>query len=182
MRVITGTARGKLLKTLPGEALRPTASRVKEGIFSAIQFDIEGRRVLDLFAGSGQLGIEALSRGAEHAVFTDESADAVKTVLDNLKNAELSEKASVSRTDFASYLTMCREEFDIVFIDPPYHKGYYEKALELAEKRMSDYGMMICEYPTDIKVPETVGCFAVYRSYRYGKVAVSVYKKVKTDE
>ena len=135
MRVITGKARGTLLKTLPGEELRPTAARVKEGLFSAIQFDIEGRRVLDLFAGSGQLGIEALSRGAEHAVFIDESADAVNCINANLRNTGLQASAEVRRGDYASYLFATQEVFDIVFIDPPYRNGLYDNAMELAAKK-----------------------------------------------
>ena len=177
MRVITGKARGKVLKTLPGEELRPTAARVKEGLFSAIQFDIEGRRVLDLFAGSGQLGIEALSRGAEHAVFIDESADAVNCINANLRNTGLQASAEVRRGDYASYLFATQEVFDIVFIDPPYRNGLYDNAMELAAKKLSDHGMMICEYPSDVAIPETVGDFKVSRSYRYGKVNVSILRK-----
>lgn len=177
MRVITGIARGKNILTLSGDALRPTASRVKEGLFSAIQFDIEGRRVLDLFAGSGQLGIEALSRGAERAVFIDESAEAISVIQKNLLTTGLGKSASVARSDYKSYLTMCKDKFDIVFIDPPYHKGFYNDALTLATRVMSDYGMIICEYPAEVTVPETVGEFVTYKKYRYGRVNVSIYKK-----
>lgn len=183
MRVITGTARGKNLVTLPGEDLRPTGARVKEGLFSAIQFDIEGRKVLDLFAGCGQLGIEALSRGAEKAVFVDESAAAVGIINENLKNCGLDQKATVIKNDFSSYLAFCKETFDIVFIDPPYRKGLYEKALVGAVSRTADHGMIVCEYPFDVTPPQEVGGFSVWRSYKYGKVFVSIYKKaVNSDE
>ena len=183
MRVITGIARGKKLNTLPGVDLRPTGARVKEGLFSAIQFDIEGRKVCDLFAGCGQLGIEALSRGALSAVFVDESAASINVVKENLKNCGLEKSATVVKNDFASYLSFCKETFDIVFIDPPYKKGLYEKALTLAEKKTSDFGMIICEYPFDVALPEAVGDFSVWRKYKYGKVFVSVYKKaVNADE
>lgn len=183
MRVITGTARGKKLNTLPGVDLRPTGARVKEGLFSAIQFDIEGRRVLDLFAGCGQLGIEALSRGAASAVFVDESAAAVNVIKENLKNCGLEKNSAVVKNDYSSYLSFCKETFDIVFIDPPYRKGLYEKALSLTEKKMSDFGMIICEYPSDVTLPESVGNFSVSRKYKYGKVLISIYKKaVSADE
>ena len=183
MRVITGTARGKKLNTLPGVDLRPTGARVKEGLFSAIQFDIEGRRILDLFAGCGQLGIEALSRGAQSAVFVDESANAIAVIKENLKNCGLEKNASVQKNDFSSYLSFCKETFDIVFIDPPYRMGLYEKALSLAEKKMSDHGMIICEYPSDVDIPEAVGDFSQWRRYKYGKVFVSIFKKaVSADE
>lgn len=183
MRVITGIAKGRKLNTLQGDDLRPTASRVKEGIFSAIQFDIEGRRVLDLFAGCGALGIEALSRGASRAVFCDASQEATKLVLSNLKSTGLEKLGSVIRTDYSSYLATCRDEFDIIFLDPPYHKGYYENALTLCDKVLSSYGMIICEYPTEVSVPQEIGGISAFKKYRYGNVCVTIFKKtVKTDE
>ena len=105
MRVITGSARGAKLKTLEGLATRPTSDRVKEAIFNIIQFDIEGRRVLDLFGGSGQLAIEALSRGADYAVLVDQSAEAVKVIKDNLKKVKFDQKASVFQMDYLRYLS-----------------------------------------------------------------------------
>lgn len=183
MRVVTGIARGKNLITLPGDDLRPTGARVKEGLFSAIQFDVEGRRVCDLFAGCGQLGIEALSRGAERAVFVDESAAAVNVIKDNLKNCGLEKNATVIKNDFASYLSFCKETFDIIFIDPPYRKGLYERAITLAEQHLSGHGMIICEYPTDIAMSENPKGLQLFRSYKYGKVMVSIYKRaVSADE
>lgn len=183
MRVITGLARGKNLVTLPGDDTRPTASRVKEGLFSAIQFDLEGRRVLDLFAGSGQLGIEALSRGAEHAVFIDSSAEANAVIIQNLKATGLFAKASVSRTDYASFLRMTRDTFDIAFVDPPYYAGFYEEALSGVVSHMSDYGLIVCEHPEDVALPAERDGFAVYREYSYGKIRITIYKKSgKTDE
>ena len=111
MRVITGSARGAKLKTLEGLATRPTSDRVKEAIFNIIQFDIEGRRVLDLFGGSGQLAIEALSRGAEYAVLVDQSAEAVKIIKDNLKKTKFDQKASVFQMDYLRYLSTAREKY-----------------------------------------------------------------------
>lgn len=181
MRVITGTARGKKLNTPAGEDTRPTASRVKEGLFSAIQFDIEGRRVLDLFAGSGQLGIEALSRGAERAVFTDSSADAVEVIIGNLKNTGLFQKASVARTDSVAFLQGCRDEFDIIFLDPPYRAGIYGQVLPLCAKRLGIGGMIICEYPTDIEAPQAPDGTDEYRSYRYGNTRVTIFKRTGED-
>ena len=120
MRVITGTARGRVLRTLEGEDVRPTTDRVKEAVFSIIQFEIEGRRVLDLFAGSGQLGIEALSRGADSATFVDMSKDSLATVKYNLEHTKLGDRAKVIQTDALSFLKLTKDRFDIVFIDPPY--------------------------------------------------------------
>ena len=137
MRVITGSARGAKLKTLEGLATRPTSDRVKEAIFNIIQFDIEGRRVLDLFGGSGQLAIEALSRGADYAVLVDQSAEAVKVIKDNLKKVKFDQKASVFQMDYLRYLSTSREKFDIIFLDPP----YAEKSLENALQKISEIDM-----------------------------------------
>ena len=122
MRVITGTARGRVLKELEGLETRPTTGKVKESLFSIIQFDIEGRRVLDLFAGTGQLGIEALSRGAAECVFIDRRADAVRLIQENLSMCRLAERARVRQGDALPYLRS-GERFDIVFLDPPYGSG-----------------------------------------------------------
>ena len=117
MRVITGTARGRVLRTLEGEDVRPTTDRVKEAVFSIIQFEIEGRRVLDLFAGSGQLGIEALSRGAASATFVDMSKDSLSAVKYNLEHTKLGDNAKVVQTDALSFLKLTKDKFDIVFLD-----------------------------------------------------------------
>ena len=126
MRVITGSARGRRLLELAGGETRPTADRVKEGVFNIIQFDIEGRRVLDLFAGTGQLGVEALSRGAAEAVFVEQRRDAARLVTENLKLTGLADRARVVNGDALSYLAGAGERFDIVFIDPPYADRLWE--------------------------------------------------------
>ncbi|MCD7828002.1 MAG: 16S rRNA (guanine(966)-N(2))-methyltransferase RsmD [Clostridiales bacterium] len=177
MRVITGSAKGRRLKTLEGEDIRPTADKVKGAIFSSIQFDIEGRKVLDLFAGSGQLGIEALSRGAERAVFVDLSRDAVKVVNENLTHCLLSEKAYVFNGDGISYLKTAREKFDIVFLDPPYKKKLVTKALPLAAASVNEGGIIVCETGLDEELPETVGDFTAVKQKRYSKTMLTVYRQ-----
>ncbi len=178
MRVITGSARGMKLETLEGSDVRPTTEKVKEAIFSAIQFDIEGRRVLDLFAGSGQLGIEALSRGAEKAVFTDINPLAVEIIKRNVKKAGFEKQAVVSKSDYSQLLQFTKETFDIAFIDPPYAKGVLADAVLKVAPIMSDYGIIVCEHAQDVSVPETAGEFEIYRQYKYGKlVNVTIYKK-----
>ena len=117
MRVITGSARGRRLKELEGMETRPTTDRVKEGLFNVLQFDIEGRRVLDLFAGTGQLGIECLSRGAASAVFVDKRPDAVKLIRENLKLCDLTDRARVVAGDSMEFLKSVREKFDLVLLD-----------------------------------------------------------------
>ncbi len=177
MRVITGSAKGKRLVTPEGRDVRPTPERVKEGLFSALQFDIEGRRVLDLFAGSGQLGIEALSRGADSAVLVDSSAVSVKTAKRNIEACGFEDRARVIQSDYASFCAMCNDTFDIVFLDPPYNEGLLMPAVKAVLPLVSDYGFVVCEHPPEVKVEESVGGFCVWRSYRYGKVLITIYRK-----
>ena len=128
MRVITGKARGRKLKTPENYDIRPTSDQVKESIFNIIQFDIEGRRVLDLFAGTGQLGIVCLSRGAAEVVFIDQSREAVRIIRDNLKSCAL--EGAVLQMDAVSFLKSCGK-FDLVFVDPPYESSLYEEVLKI---------------------------------------------------
>ena len=182
MRIITGISRGKRLVTPEGNDVRPTPERVKEGIFSALHFDIEGRRVLDLFAGSGQLGLEALSRGALSAVFVDSSSESLSTVQTNIKNCGFDESAKTVRSDYASFCAGCGDTFDIVFLDPPYKAGLLAPAIKAVIPLMSDYGFIVCEHPPEIKLENSVDGFAVFRTYRYGKVLVTVYRKEAAHE
>ena len=133
MRIITGTARGTRLMTLEGEATRPTAERVKEAVFSMIQFDLLDSTVLDLFAGSGQMGLEALSRGAQKAHFIDKSSEAVDIIRKNAEKTHLAERSSIFCTDSIDYLKRSkgRCRFDFVFIDPPYGSGLVQESLRL---------------------------------------------------
>lgn len=182
MRVITGTLKGKRLNTLDGRDVRPTPDRVKEGLFSALHFDIEGRRILDLFAGSGQLGIEALSRGAESCVFVDSSKDSVKIIKSNIEACDLEDKTKVYNSDYASYCAMSRETFDYAFLDPPYSAGLLTPAIKAVLPLMSDYGAIICEHPPEVKLESAIGGFYIHKNYRYGKVLVTVYRKGEPNE
>ena len=179
MRVITGTARGRRLKELEGMETRPTTDRVKEGLFSALQFDIEGRKVLDLFAGTGQLGIECLSRGADSAVFVDRRADAVKLIKENLKITELSDKARVVSGDSMEYLKSLREKFDIIFLDPPYAAGLLEVAISHIAKFdiLAPHGIIVAEHPADKSLPALSEPYRIQRTYRYGKIALTLYRR-----
>lgn len=176
MRVITGSARGARLSTLDGLETRPTAERIKEAVFSMIQFEIEGRRVLDLFAGSGQLGIEALSRGAASAVFVDAAAAAVKVVRDNLSHVRLEERASVRQEDAFLFLGRQAGPFDIAFVDPPYSQGLAERALAPVCRRMSPGGVVICETAGVDAMPEETDGFRLCVKRDYGKTAIRVYR------
>ncbi len=177
MRVITGSAKGKRLETPAGRDVRPTPERVKEGLFSALHFDIEGRRVLDLFAGSGQLSVEALSRGAATAVLVDKAAVSVKAASNNIASCGFSEVAKVVQSDYASFCAMSNETFDIVFLDPPYNEGLLIPALKAVMPLVSDYGFIVCEHPPEVVLQEEIGGFCISKQYRYGKVLITVYRR-----
>ena len=176
MRVITGSARGRKLLEPAGMEIRPTTDMVKEALFNMIQFDIEGRRVLDLFAGTGQLGIEALSRGASEVLFCDESAKAVKLIRTNLERCGL--KARVEQGDSLGFLNRAGK-FDLVFLDPPYDTNLLNKALEAIQNVdiLNDGGIIICESRREKTLPEMNPPYRKTLARRYGKVCLTVYKK-----
>ena len=177
MRVITGIARGHRLVAPEGLDTRPTSDKVKEGIFSSIQFELEGAYVLDLFAGSGQMGIEALSRGAERAVFVDSSAKAVKCVIENLKGTKLDKQAEVITRDSYDYIRLTSQTFDIIILDPPYRQGHIPKLLPLAAAKLRDGGFIICEYEKEAGEPEAPEGMKLRKVYSYGKINVAVFTK-----
>ncbi len=183
MRVITGSARGRMLKELEGMETRPTTGKVKESLFSILQFDIEGRRILDLFAGTGQLGIEALSRGARECVFVDARKDAVALIRDNLKVCDLTDKARVHQGDAMAYLKS-GEKFDIIFLDPPYASGLLEKSLFAVTEFdiCREHGIIVAESDAQTVLPEVSAPYTLYREYRYGKIKLTVYHRSGNEE
>ncbi len=176
MRVITGTARGKKLAALQGDQVRPTPDRVKEALYNIIQFEVEGRVFLDLFAGSGQIGIEALSRGAKLAVFVDASKESAAVVEQNLKATGFSDKAKVVLMDSMAFLMQKHQKFDIAFLDPPYRSGLLERALDPVAEGMNLGGSIICEHPKDEELPDSAGEFQKAKSYRYGRICLTIYR------
>ena len=178
MRVITGTARGVHLKTPEGMLTRPTADRVKEALFSIINFDIPGAKVLDLFGGTGQLGIEALSRGAERSVFVDAREDACKLIRENLRRTKL--EGTVVRSDYMDYLNRCKETFSIIFLDPPYAEEYLENAI----KRITEIdilqtdGIIVAERPVGKELPWKFDGYQRSKDYKYGKTLLTIYRKL----
>lgn len=179
MRVITGLARGKRLKEPAGMDTRPTTDRVKEGLFSAIQFELEGRQVLDLFGGTGQLGIEALSRGAAHCTFVDASRSAVAVIRENLRITGLEDAAQVVQGDAMAFLAGRRQKYDVVFLDPPYASGLLEKALEsiTAIDNVSENGIIVCELAPGMEVPRVSLPYRLQKEYRYGKIRIALYRR-----
>ena len=179
MRVITGTARGRKLKELQGTETRPTTDKVKESMFNIVQFDIEGRKVLDLFSGTGQLGIECLSRGAEKCTFVDLRKEAANLVRENLAWCRLEDRGTVVQGDYLAFLTRCQEKFDLIFLDPPYASGLLEKALKTiaAIDILSENGIMVCESGLEQELPELNTPYEKGKDYRYGKIKLTVYRR-----
>ena len=186
MRVISGRAKGLPLKAVPGIATRPTTDKVKEALFSIIGPYFDGERVLDLFAGTGGLGIEALSRGAGHAVFVDASPRSVEVVRRNLETARLTDQAEVYRNDAWKAVKVLAKKglpFDLIFIDPPYTVKNIDELLLDMESRglISDYATAVIEHAEDTVYPDFIGSLERFRLARYGETALSVYRCRKTD-
>ena len=179
MRVITGSARGVQLKTPEGLVTRPTADRVKEAMFSIIQFEIPGAAVLDLFGGTGQLGIEALSRGAKSTVFVDAGEPACRLIRENLKRTRLEGQGRVIRSDYLDYLTRCREQFDIILLDPPYAEVFLENALKLITEIdiLRSNGIIVAERPLGKELPWEFQGYQRSKDYKYGKTLLTIYRK-----
>ena len=179
MRIITGSARGATLATLDGEATRPTPAKVKEAVFSSIQFDIEGRRVLDLFAGSGQMGLEALSRGAEKATFVDSSREAIDVIKANAQKIHLYQTTNGLCMDWKQYIRFAKgkNKFDIVFLDPPYGLRILPQVTaELYDAGLlADGAILICE-DERLGLADDVMVEARYQKIkdaRYGRVSIT---------
>ena len=179
MRVISGKAKGVVLKAPEGMLTRPTSDRVKEAMFSIIQFDLPGAKVLDLFGGTGQLGIEAISRGASCAVFVDAREDACRLIRGNLAKAKMENQGKVVRSDYADYLKRCKEKFRIIFLDPPYAEVFLEKSLNsIAEiDILESGGIIIAERPVGKDLLCELEGFSRSRDYKYGSTLVTVYRK-----
>jgi len=188
MRIVAGKARGTILDTMDGEETRPTLGRVKENFFNAINFDVVGAKVLDLFAGSGQLGLEALSRGAREAVFVDSNPECIDIIRKNAQKAKLYDKCNIFKYDYSEYLSMVKkrrefEKFDIIFIDPPYELSgrlINDSVKRLIKHEMiADGGMIICETGNGKQLTldlnsEISKCIKNNRVYKYGKVYISI--------
>lgn len=180
MRVIAGKAKGTQLNTPEGMLTRPTTDRVKEALFSIIQFDIPGAVVLDLFGGTGQLGIEALSRGASRAVFVDARREACQLIRSNLKKTHMEQEASVVQSDYLQYLNRAKEKFRIIFLDPPYAEVFLENAI----KRITEIdilcsgGIIVAERPLGKELLWEYEGFTRSRDYKYGKIILTLYRKL----
>ncbi len=180
MRVISGIARGRKLLSLAGLDTRPTTDRVKESVFNIIMPYVREARVLDLFAGSGALGIEALSRGAAGCTFLENSRDAASVIRQNLANTRLSEKASLVEGDALSFLRGTKEKFSLIFLDPPYDGGFYAPVFSLiAEKKLLEAdGILVAEKRAEAMLPIPEG-MEVIKDRKYGKTAILVIRPMQ---
>ena len=176
MRVITGSARGRKLQEPKDQSVRPTTDMVKEAIFSIVQFDVPGRRVLDLFAGTGQLGIEALSRGARECVFVDNSPASLALVRKNLAICGM--EGTVVRSDALAFLRRAGK-FDLVFVDPPYQAGLYGEVLDalFSFDILNEGGIILVESMRDESMPAAVPPYEKGRAYSYGRISLTVYSR-----
>ena len=180
MRVIAGKAKGIQLNTPEGMLTRPTTDRVKEALFSIIQFELPGARVLDLFGGTGQLGIEALSRGASNAVFVDSRREACQLIRSNLKKTHLEDQATVVQSDYMEYLNRSTGLFQIVLLDPPYAEVFLENAIKKITEIdiLQSGGIIIAERPLGKELPWEFEGFTRSRDYKYGKIILTLYRKL----
>ena len=179
MRVISGNLRGIQLKTPKGDQTRPTADRVKEAMFSILQFNLPGANVLDLFGGTGQLGIEAISRGGSRAVFVDSRKDACLLINENLKRTKIEKHAQVVCSDYLSYLSSCREKFNIIFLDPPYAEVFLENALKMITEIdiLQSGGIIVTERPVGKELSYDYLGYTRSKDYKYGNTLLTLYRK-----
>jgi 16S rRNA (guanine(966)-N(2))-methyltransferase RsmD len=175
VRIIAGERRGARLKTLDGEDTRPTMERVKEAIFSSIQFLLPGAAALDLFAGSGQLGLEALSRGAARCTFVDQSWAAAAVIKQNCRETGLFEQSKVLTMDTAAFLLQSREKYDVILADPPYRQGKWPQLLERLAAVAAPGAMVLCETEAGAKMPQQAAQLELKKQYKYGTVMISRY-------
>ncbi|MCT4631710.1 MAG: 16S rRNA (guanine(966)-N(2))-methyltransferase RsmD [Firmicutes bacterium] len=179
MRVISGTARGVRLETIEGLGTRPTTDRVKENIFNIINWDIHGERVLDIFAGSGALGIEALSRGAEFCTFIEESPRAGKIIKENLNNTKLIELSEVIEKKVENGLNHLKGQYGVIIMDPPYNQGLIIPTLEeiTSRKLLEEEGIIIVEHDNTDKLPDSIAGLERYKIKKYGRTCVSFFRR-----
>ena len=179
MRVIAGKAKGIVLKTPEGMQTRPTADRVKEALFSILQFDLPGTKILDLFGGTGQLGIEAISRGAKSAVFVDAGDAACKLIKENLRRAKMEGEGRVVRADYLQFLEQCQEKFEIIFLDPPYAEVFLENSIKKISEIdiLQSGGIIVTERPVEKPLDVQIEGFSRSKDYKYGRTLLTLYRK-----
>ncbi len=176
MRVISGYARGLKLDSVESDKVRPTTDRVKEALFSILQFEIQGKSFLDLFGGTGQIGIEAISRGAKEVVIVDDSIESLKTIKSNISKLKIKGNIKCIKSDALKFLDDTSYMFDIAFLDPPYKSEVLNKDLLKISSKMNSSGIIITETPIEDAVLEKANEFILCKRYKYGKIMLNIYK------
>lgn len=177
MRVVAGSKRGAVLLSPKGDETRPTTDRVKENIFNLIQFDVSEKEVLDLFSGSGAMGIEALSRGALFCTFVDSSKSAIDIIKKNVAKTGFQGQSETVNSSFDVFLNNTSKKFSLVFLDPPYHKGYIDKATEILIKKnlLKDDAVIVCETDYDEELLKN-NTLSLIKEKHYGRVRVRIFR------
>ncbi len=183
IRVISGKAKGRKLKTVPGDTTRPVMDRVKESLFNILGADVQGSRWLDLFAGTGSVGIEALSRGAAYCLFLDTSRAAITTIRDNLRTTGLEDVASIVKVDAFSYLSGSPAEnagFEVIYVAPPQYKGMWQHALEMIDARpqwLLPDGLVVVQIDPKEYLELSFQNLVLYDQRRYGNTLLCFYER-----
>ena len=179
IKIIAGKNRGNILKTKDGITTRPTLNRIRENIFNIIRDKVPGAKVLDVFAGSGAIGIESLSRGALEATFIELDKEAYRILKENILKTDNISSAKIFNGDYRNFLKRCKENYDIIYIDPPYHLNAYNEVLELigSNALLNDNGIIILEAKKDTLLPEETKDFKCYRDVIYGNTIIKFYNK-----
>lgn len=184
MRIITGDYRGRKLETPVGYDVRPTTDKVKEAVFNILMNDIWDSVCVDLFAGTGNLGLEALSRGAKKCYFCDNSRESLNLIKSNIERCDAQEQSVILAGDYTKALTRIKEQADVFFLDPPYQAGLYEKCLQLIDSLdlLTKEGIIIAEHGVRDQVPDQIGRLTKVKDRKYGKILVSIYRYIGEDE
>lgn len=177
MRVIAGDYKGRKLKTPSDYSIRPTTDKVKEALFSILTNKIYGSRVLDLFSGTGNLGIEALSRGADTCVFGDSSRESIRLIRENIAHCKAEEGAVVIPGDFKKLLMNAEDPFDIIILDPPYDEDLLKDCFEIIGERglLKDGGVIVAEHRKEEILPDEFCGFKKLKERKYGIIMLSIY-------
>lgn len=177
MRIIAGDYKGRVLCSPGDRRVRPTSDKVKEALFSIIGYKIIDSVCMDLFAGTGNLGLEALSRGAKKCYFADHSGESIKIIKENIKICRGEDYSVVIHGDYKKVLSNVSEKMDIIFLDPPYEKDMFEDIMIHIRENdiLSEKGFLVCEHSNDVAMPEEISGYCKTKERRYGKVVLSFY-------
>ena len=179
MRIIAGELKGRRITPPKDNRVRPTTDKVKEAIFSMISGYLQDSVVVDLFAGTGNLGLEAISRGAERAYFVDRDRTSIGLVRENVKYCQVEDRAVIQCAEFASFLEKFNEKADVIFLDPPYSAGYMESCLDIIGRRnlLCEDGIAVAEHSSRENLPEEISGLTLIKTRTYGKISVSLYER-----